>query len=150
MEQTIPPGTVISFTVHRHPDGDAFLRRAQTWLVRNEAEYNLLLGLADRLRHSQEGYQPPIYMATIERAGEVVGCAFRTPPHKLLLTRLPPEAVPVVIADVAEVYDSLPAILGPEAEAVGAGAAWDRLRGTHSQVEMRQGVYELRSLTWPL
>ena len=45
----------MSHTIYRHATADAFLRRAEAWLVLNEAEHNLILGLADRLRQSAEG-----------------------------------------------------------------------------------------------
>ena len=105
-----------SFTVQRHPNAEAFFERAEDWLMQAEAEHNLLLGLARRLADSSERYEPPIYLATVEGEGKVKGCAFRTPPFKLGLTRMPSAAIAVLAEDVARVYTSLPAVLGPEAE----------------------------------
>ena len=86
-------------------------------------------GLADSLSRSTRGYESPLYFATVERAGEVQGCAFRTPPYKLGLTRMPVEAASLVASDVAEVYDSLPAVLGPLDVARRVGDAWAALKG---------------------
>ena len=80
------------FKIHRHSDAEAFLDRAEDWLLQAEAEHNLILGLARQLTESTEPYEPPIYLATIENDGAVVGCAFRTPPFKLGLTRMPEAA----------------------------------------------------------
>ncbi len=107
----------------------AFLQRAEPWLLEREAENNLVLGLADSLSRSTRGYESPLYFATVERAGEVQGCAFRTPPYKLGLTRMPVEAASLVASDVAEVYDSLPAVLGPLDVARRVGDAWAALKG---------------------
>lgn len=88
----------MDFGVCRFEDADAFLARAESWLLRAEAEHNLLVGLAHRLKVSTEGYEPPLYLATVEDAGGVVGCAFRTPPFKLGLTRIPTGALPALVS----------------------------------------------------
>jgi hypothetical protein len=68
--------------IRRFDDAAAFLDRAEPWLLKAEAEHNLLLGLAHRLKRSAQGFEPRVYLATVEDDG-VVGCAFRTPPFKL-------------------------------------------------------------------
>ena len=59
------------YQVTRYDDATSFLARAEAWLLRREAENTLILGLARRLTETIEPYQPPIYLATIENAGEV-------------------------------------------------------------------------------
>ena len=100
----------------RHSGPRAFLERAERWLLRREAENNLSLGVAASLVGARPPPAPasPLYFATIERGRDIVGCAFRTPPYKLGLTRMPLEAVPLLARSVAEVYEELPAVLGPE------------------------------------
>src|SRR5512145_2501312 len=100
------------FRIVQHASSGAFRRRAEPWLLRHEAENNLVLGLAAQLEASMTGYEPPIYWATIERDREIVGCAFRTPPFNLGITQLPMEAVAPLVSDVAAVYASLPGVLG--------------------------------------
>lgn len=78
--------THLRIQICRHPDVQSFAQKAKPWLLESEAEHNLLLGLVPRLAESDDGFEPPIYLATIEADGKVVGCAFRTPPHKLGLT----------------------------------------------------------------
>ncbi len=135
--------------VTRHADAAAFLQAAEAWLLRAEAEYNLLLGLAHRLARSTTGYEPPIYLATIEDDEGVVGCAFRTPPFKLGLTRMPLAALPLLVDDVATVYDVLPAVLGPDPEARELATRWSALRGgaVHKHVDNR--IYQLDRVTPP-
>ena len=135
--------------VIRYDAPRAFLQRAEPWLLGREAENNLVLGLADSLSRSTRGYESPLYFATVERAGEVQGCAFRTPPYKLGLTRMPDEAVPLVASDVAEVYDSLPAVLGPLDVARGVGDAWAALKGVRAVDGMRQRIHSLERVRYP-
>lgn len=136
--------------VIRHDGARAFLRRAEPWLLEREAENNLVLGLADSLSRGTQDYESPLYFATVERGSEVEGCAFRTPPYKLGLTRMPVEAAPLVAADVAEVYDSLPAVLGPLDVARRVGDAWAALKGIQAADGMRQRVHSLKRVRFPL
>lgn len=137
------------FRSQRFEEAGAFLDRAEDWLLTREAEHNLLLGLAARLRISSAGYAPPIYLATVEDAAGVVGCAFRTPPFKLGLTRMPPDAVAILLEDVAEVYDALPAVLGPPPEAQRFAALWAARMGVDVQAGMRQRIYQLDKVQAP-
>ncbi|HEV2131717.1 MAG TPA: GNAT family N-acetyltransferase [Longimicrobiaceae bacterium] len=139
----------MDFRVCRFYAADAFLARAESWLLRAEAEHNLLLGLAHRLRASAEGYEPPIYLATVEDADGVVGCAFRTPPFKLGLTRIPAGALPALVEDVAAVYPSLPAVLGPEPEARRFAELWAERKGNRARPGMRQRIFQLDRVIWP-
>ena len=91
----------------------------------------------------------PLYFATIERANDIVGCAFRTPPYKLGLTRMPLEAVPLLAADVAEAYEELPAVLGPDAVARAFGDAWNRLKGVRAAPGTRQRIHILERVRPP-
>ncbi|HET6569557.1 MAG TPA: GNAT family N-acetyltransferase [Rhodothermales bacterium] len=135
--------------VRRHSDPAAFLQRAEAWLLQAEAEHNLILGLARSLIRSTDGYEQPIYLASLEEGGEVVGCAFRTPPYKMGLTRMPAEALPVLVRDVAGVYESLPAVLGPEREGRAFAERWSAETGVSFRRGMDQRIYQLTSVTMP-
>ncbi|CAN5757425.1 GNAT family N-acetyltransferase [soil metagenome] len=139
----------MDFRICRFEAADAFLARAESWLLHAEAEHNLLLGLAHRLKGSTEGYEPPLYLATVEDAGGVVGCAFRTPPFKLGLTRMPAGALPALVDDVAAVYPSLPAVLGPEPEARRFAELWAERKGIRAHPGMRQRIFQLERVIWP-
>ena len=135
--------------IRRHASARAFRERAEAWLLAREAEHNLLLGLAARLEHATAGFEHPIYLATVERGAEVVGCAFRTPPFKLGITRLPAEALAPLADDVAGMYDALPGLLGPEPEAAGLARLWSEPRGVVAREGMRQRIYQLERVLPP-
>ncbi len=137
----------MTFRVHRHATADAFLERAEAWLLQAEAEHTLILGIARRLTESTEGYDPPIYLATVEDEGGVVGCAYRTPPYKFGLTRMPEEALPLLVDAAAEVYASLPAALGPTAETRRFAEYWSRKKGVRAREGMHQGIYQLEEVS---
>lgn len=108
-----------------------------------------MLALADSLCRSTDGYGSPLYFATVEQGGDVVGCAFRTPPYKLGITRMPVAAAPALAADVGEVYGGLPAVLGPLAEARAFGEAWAALRGVRPVAGARQRIHALDRVRFP-
>lgn len=129
--------------VIRYISPAAFRTRAEAWLLEREAENNLILGLARQLEESAAGYEKPIYFATIERNSKILGCAFRTPPFNLGITRLPMEAAAPLAADVAEVYDSLSGVLGPDPEAAALAKLWGHLRRVVVREAMRERIYQL-------
>ncbi|MYE16426.1 MAG: GNAT family N-acetyltransferase [Gemmatimonadetes bacterium] len=92
---------------------------------------------------------PDLYFATIERGGDMVGCAFRTPPWKLGLTRMPLEAVPLLAQSVAEAYAELPAVLGPNEVARAFGDAWSRLKAVEAAPGARQRIHILERVEPP-
>ena len=138
-------------TIVRHSGPRAFLERAEPWLLRREAENNLALGVAGSLVGVRPPSAPasPTYFATSEREGEVVGCAFRTPPYKLGLTRMPLDAVPLLARNVAKVYGELPAVLGPDTVARAFGDAWGQLKGVEVTPGARQRIHILERVVPP-
>lgn len=134
--------------VVRHADVHAFAARATPWLLHAEAEHNLLLGIIEQLKaHRLQGGDP--YLVTIEENDAVVGCAFRTPPYKLGLTRMPHGAIAALVNDVGEVFQSIPAVMGPSAQARAFAEAWALCKGAEAQPGMRQRIYILESVNAP-
>ncbi len=133
----------------RHTDAAAFLRRAEAWLLLAEAENNLVLGIASALIDGDHSYADPIYLATVEDDGKVCGCAFRTPPYKLSLTRMPLAAIDPLVASVASVYPSVHAVGGPAAAANGFAESWAACRGVDCEVIMRNAIYSLDTVVPP-
>ena len=138
-----------SVKVCRFSDVAQFLERAEPWLLKSEAENNLILGLARQLIRGDHGYDQPVYLSIIEDDAAVVGCAYRTPPYKLGLTRMPSAVLPLLVRNVAEVYSELPAVMGPESEATLFADLWTRQFGGQYVVAMRQRVHALSGVIQP-
>lgn len=130
----------------RHASARAFMDRAESWLVRNEAENNLILSVATQLLQTPKN---DAYFATIERGGEVVGCAFRTPPYKLGVTRMPLEAVDVLAQNIVKVFDHTQGVLGPAAVARAVAEGIAMRQGGNVREDMAQRIYELRAVIAP-
>ena len=138
-----------AMSVLPHPSAAAFLARAESWLVEREAENSLLLGIATGLAARGGPLDSSVLLATVEQNGHVVGCAFRTPPHKVGLTRMPIEAVPHVVETVAQHYDRIPAVHGFEDVARRFAQLWAERRGIAWRTGMHQRIYQLDAVTWP-
>jgi ribosomal protein S18 acetylase RimI-like enzyme len=132
------------------PDAAAFLERAEGWLLRREDANNLILSLVTARAGGSHAEEPVGLWATVERYGEVVGCAIRTPPHKLLVTDLPPAAAPVLAAGLMDLQPDLPVVLGPVAAARKVAEALVALRGGSLREGMEQGVYRLDRVEVPV
>src|SRR5689334_3570375 len=101
-----------TYTIRRFQDPVAFLRAAEPWLLEAEAENNLIIGIAHQLADGTMLSEKPVYLATVDDDNQIVGAAFRTPPYKLGVTRMPAGAVGPLMEDVARVYKEIPAVLG--------------------------------------
>ena len=132
----------------RHADVHAFAARATPWLMQAEAEHNLILGIIEQLKANRMHVSAP-YLVTVEADDAVVGCAFRTPPYKLGLTRMPHGAIAELVNDVAQVYEHLPAVLGPAAQARAFAEAWALCRRVEARPGMRQRIYTLDTVVPP-
>jgi GNAT superfamily N-acetyltransferase len=133
----------------RHADVTSFAQRAVPWLLQSEAEHNLILGIIEQLKqHRSIGAGEP-YLLTVEHDDHVAGCVFRTPPYKLGLTRMPHGAIAALVNEVGDVFDELPAVMGPSPQARAFAEAWASSKGKSARIGMRQRIYELREVVPP-
>jgi hypothetical protein len=132
----------VTYELVRHAGPGDFLQRAESWLLASEAEHNLHLSLA-YVRRDAGATGADVLFGTVEQDGDLVGCVIRTPPHKLLITSMPPEAAPDIVGPVAELYDEIPAVLGPADSAVAVASAWTALKGGGWETGMQQRIYRL-------
>lgn len=124
--------------LHRHSDARAFLSRAEPWLVTREIEHGVVLQSARQARADDSRYERPIYWATIEEAGQLVGCAYRTPPFKVGVTALPDAAIGPIVADLAATYPGpIGGFSGPDPTVSILASAWVERRGGSWSVNTR-------------
>jgi uncharacterized protein len=132
----------------RHADADAFLEAAQRWLLEAEAENDFLLGIALNVQLRPASEARP-YFASIHERNEIVGCACRTPPHRLVLSRLPTRAVGALADDAGSTYSHLNGVTGPAAEAESFARAWTARHGGGWRTAIRMRLYELTHVVLP-
>jgi predicted GNAT family acetyltransferase len=135
-----------AIVVERYRDADAFLAAAESWLLEAEAENNLLLGIAQSA-HGRTEPDPARYWAGLLDGTRIVGCACRTPPHLLVLSRMPAGASAVLVDDVGAVYPSLNGVNGPTADAEAFARCWIARHGGTSRTRFRMRLYELTRMS---
>lgn len=131
-----------ALAVERHADAEGFLEAAQSWLLEAEAENNLPLGLALNSR-SRQPADSPLYWATVRDENRIVGCACRTPPYGLLLSRVPTAAIAPLTESVGRVYPSLNGVNGPTADAEAFARAWTARHGGTWSTRFRMRLHKL-------
>ena len=137
--------------VVRHPSACALLERAERWLLEAEDANNLLLSLSYAVAEEEaDGHGAPAvtepsapFFATVEEAGSVVGCAFCTPPHQMLLTGMPLEGSVALARRMADASAVLPAVLGPPGPAEAFAREWSTLTGARWRAGTEQRLYRL-------
>jgi predicted GNAT family acetyltransferase len=117
-----------------HARAEDLLARAGGFLAAAEAEHNLFFGLLHTLRTAPHLYPRGAWLATLEEGDAVVGTALQTPPHAVLVSRMPPEAIELV----ARARPDADGVNGPT-ETVERFAAASGLRAA---VHMRQRIYQ--------
>ena len=135
------------FKVTRHTSAQTFLHSARAWLMRAEAENNLMLGFTEAWARDPAFFKAAPYLASVELDGNVVACAFRAPPHKLALTRAgDAAAMRSLAADALALYPDLDIAFGPEPDVDAFAAAWAELSGRRIARGMRTRIHEIRAL----
>jgi uncharacterized protein len=147
-----------------YADPAAFTRRAQPFLLRHEAEHNLILGLLGGLLRQSTPPAAPPYLAILEEGGEVLAVALRTPPHRLVLSRVDPpagapDAAPVevdkvaaevvehLVADLAGHSPDLSGVTAPAALAEAFARRWAERRGRRARRNMEMRIFQLDAVT---
>jgi len=129
--------------IHRHDNARAFLARAESWLLEREIECATALQSARNANGNDALYERPMYWATIEDEGSIVGCCYRTPPYLVGVTALPEAALAPLLADLAQTYDKVSGFSGPEEQASALTKTWIALRGGSARVTSRQRLLAL-------
>lgn len=134
------------YEVVRHEGPGAFLERAEAWLLVEEDRHNLILSLSYGGVRTGDT-DDDAFFGTVEDGGIVVGCAIRTPPHKLLVTELPTVAADALAQALAPLYAEIPGVLGPPDVAEAIAMAWVGHKGGGWRPGLEQRIYRLDVVT---
>lgn len=137
--------------LHRCADRLEFEERARPFLAAREAEHNLILGLLSTLASGRHGYVPPHHFAVVERGGEVVAAAMRTPPFDLVLSMLDdPGALQPILEDAHAVYGpALTGVLGRKGESGDFASRWTERTGVPHRLLMAERIHRLTRVHAP-
>lgn len=139
--------------VRRHENAAAFLDEALEFLLRDEPENHLMIGLAQETARADAAGKLPSgeaarLFATVSGPAGVAGCAMQMPLF-LTLTRAPDEALEALAAELANQGVDLPGVSGPAGIPERFAEAWQQRTGRETREGMRQCIYGLEKVTPP-
>jgi GNAT superfamily N-acetyltransferase len=123
-----------------------FCARVLPALAAREAENNLPFGIALRLASGAAKVADALLLS-VESEGQVVAGAVRTPPHDIVVTRLPAGAPQLVAAHFLAQAPPVTGASGPEDSGRDVAECLAQRIGSRARVRMRQWVYELSALS---
>jgi uncharacterized protein len=138
------PGATPAFTA-RPLSATEFRARVIPALAEREAENNLLIGIAGRIA-AQPGSVPDAVLLGVEADGAIVGAAGHTPPHDVVVTRLPAGAAPVVADYFAGLPLRVTGVSGPDDAGRELAESLAQRLGTAVRLRTRQCIYTLRAV----
>lgn len=133
----------------RYSSAAAFLGAAGPYLQAREAEHNLLLGIAGRLRDEPGVYDegPPLF-ATVADGDRIVAAAMRTPPYNLILSEVEEGAAVDLLAD-GLTDEELPGAVGPPDAVRRFAERWTQWSGGGWKVQLEERIFRLARLLPP-
>ena len=132
--------------VCRYEDASQFYERVKEYLLSQEALHFLLLGISNVLIYNPERYGEKSYLATVETDGNIVAVAMRTPPHRLLLSKIQDfEAVKAIAQDL-HLIQSLSGVTAPMNEAKAFAEVWRSLTGQSYQLIKKLRTFQLEKV----
>ena len=138
--------------VVRHPDVAEFQATAHDFLMGDEAENNLILGIVDGLLAGRDvtpdgvkSGAPPLLVTVGSQRVELA--ALRTPPYKLVLSRGTPGAAEELAKVLAT--EDLPGAGGEATTVRVFSEAWSRVTGQSIREGTRQRIYKLQAVRAP-
>ena len=123
----------------------AFLERAQAFLLRDEACHNLLLGTPTTLMARVITPALPPYFAVVADIGHVVAAAMMTPPHLLVLSRTEhPQSLGLLAQDLLTAAVAPPGVHAPVPVSGQFARIWQELSGQRYEQGLVQLIYRLQ------
>ncbi len=133
--------------LQRFQDVQQFYERVQDYLICHEAHHSLLFSILHILLHSPDRYPHPSYLATVEAEGNVIAVALRTPPRKLVLSKMTDlQASQLIAQDLVQESKKLPGVLGLTPEARAFVAAWQNLTQQPAQLALELRMHQLQTV----
>ncbi len=130
-------------------DIDAFAARALAWVARAPVVNNVLASNAEAVRDGRVAYEGALWIAVVDRDGQVCGAAMHTPPYDLFVCPMPVDAVDAVARALAGIRPDLPGVAGETATSAQFVTAWQSLTGASVRQTMAQRLYSLESVIRP-
>jgi hypothetical protein len=140
----------MALSVRRHATVDDFLADAEEFLLRREAEHNLLFGICTAIRATPELFAEdvPRFHTVVDGSGTVVAATLRTPPFNQVISQVTDLAAVDALAG-ALAGDELPGLLAPPEVCGRFLARWHELTGATARLEIAERIFRLERVIPP-
>jgi hypothetical protein len=133
--------------VHEFQDISEFYARIKDYLLIQEAQHNLLLGISNALIQNPQYFDKTPYLATVEISGDIIAVAIRTPPRPLLLSQIRNLQAVEALAQYLYLSDNFPpGVNAPTDEAQAFAQAWYSLTGQSYELKMALRTFQLEKV----
>lgn len=133
--------------VQFHTSIEEFLHLCGPFLELHEAENGLLLGLVFREQaRRQEGIAADIRLISVSEADQVLTAAIQTPPHNLVISRMPSSIRRSFAESLFTHHVHFPGIVGPKEEVQSFANEWKALTSQSIGLEFDQMIYRLNAV----
>jgi len=136
----------MQFVWHDHID--SFLESTLTYLEKDEAINNLMLGIALRIQ-KDPAYYPEFKLMTITNTTGLVLAAVITPPEKIILYSPRSEyqeALNLLVQELTQHQIPIPGVIGPKQLAERFAQLWSQHHSCQIALDMHLRAYELRKV----
>jgi predicted GNAT family acetyltransferase len=132
------------YHLQTYADPREFRDAIYPFLLGNEAENCLGIGLVDTLITKPDRYPDFVLARILDEVNDTVGALWITPPQPLGITALSADAVPAVVAFAKRMVRTPTGVFGPNGPAKAFKELWMEDQGIQPEVRVvRQGIYEL-------
>lgn len=133
--------------VNQFSDASLFYARAKDYLLTHEAHHCLLLQITHTLIHQPQRYDSQPYLATVETQGKIVAVAMRTPPRRLLLSKIEDfGAVEAIAQDLYLNQPQLPGVSSLFAEAQAFNQVWEKITGQSGKMGKQKRIHQIQQV----
>lgn len=127
--------------VIRHATAALLLERDSNFLLRSEAENNLILGICGDLVGNPPAEDKQPWLLTIEQNKAVIGVAVMTSPRNIIITRLSATARTRLVEFLLDAKHAIPGVLGPSPDVAALAELWAQRKNLRAWLSMDQRIY---------
>lgn len=137
--------------VRVHAGAAAFLAAADPFFRADPFSANVVAVVAARVAASSgNDSDDRLWMTVVDEEGHMAGVAMHTPPHRLFVSRMPPEAAAALADTLADARRDLPGVNGACDATAAFADAWSARTGQPSTVITAMRMYRLGQLRRPM
>lgn len=129
------------------PGAKEFLENLKSLLYKSEAEYSLILGLAELKLNSSTIADDYRYIIIYEDSDIIGGCLVTQ--KDLVVTNIPESFILLLAKFLHAHLLKFPGVIGPSKISESFARAWSQVSGIKFQREMSQKIYKLEEVQFP-